>query len=171
MTQSGTWPKNDGDILYSSDINRIARPILLNYLGSDLNNSIGSPVTSWVGSYIFPFIPVGSIYGASYLRLNLSSHAQGYSPTATSATAVCFYTQHREISGTFANVEPGSIILLLNQEDGENTICGNYNIIHPLNAAEIASGVQIMGVTTLSTNTDGATNAVFTNKQFYIEAL
>lgn len=174
MTASGVFPKLPGDVCYSYDINWMARPIMQVYIGSEMNIVYGSPVATSVGSYVFSYIPVGSLGGAKYAKIGLTaiSMGAGASDGSTDSATINFGCKHREISGAWSDVGPGVVTLVTANSAPSNPItAGGYDVVHELNNAELVSGLQIMAYVsgTISDPGEAGQNFSFTNKQMYVE--
>jgi hypothetical protein len=70
MTASGVFPKVDGDVLYSTDINMINPKLLGNYIPTTATLTVNSGTTLYttIGSIVYP--GTGSLQISSFININ-----------------------------------------------------------------------------------------------------
>lgn len=84
----GDFPKIDGDILFASEVNFMARPVQQVYTGTDFNASdiaVGGSGGETINSTELTAIPASKLGSAEYVKITLTLSGSGSSPSFENA--------------------------------------------------------------------------------------
>ena len=162
MASEGTFPKTDGDILYASEVNSFNGRVLTLYTGSDLDG------TNTTESYELPEMTFGNVE-ADYIKVNINAHMVCSIGLENYNASIQTEIEIQEIGGSYSTIydETFGASGSPNTDRDQNSL-STISMIKALTAGEKTNGFQLK-VTITRTASGG--NAVFTNKQIWVEQL
>ena len=166
MTAEGTFPKSDGDILYASEINFVARPIMEVYTGTGFD-SASSSTNSDEGSYELTAITSTKCESAEYVKVSMMGYSDLSAGTNDSAK-VELKAQIKETGESYADIEGYQIYVKCGNSDGSTSadLSATYVLLSPLTAGMKTNGFQIKA---FSQCTTVDATASWTNIQTVVE--
>ena len=156
VTAESVFPKTGNDPIYASEINGFNYPICEVYTGSSFN--IGFTGTGDVsGGYAFALLTPSSLKNGSYLHVDLLLDKYILSNSTTERTFPYITIQTRTSGGVYSDSFPQAQILRYTSATSSTDFktLGNISWVHPLTAAERASGCQVQIIARIEIQNDG----------------
>jgi hypothetical protein len=172
MTAENIFPKVPGDVVYSSELNKLVYPVLNVFTGSYTGSSFDCGVVNGTASgvYTFPFIN-GPFIG-SYIVINatVEGNADGDASTNTSSSSeLYFYKASSGASPTYSQIF-SYLVNAQNYEQGQQRVTKTIRYYYALSGAEKTEGLFLRAMGYCSSNNANAGCSIV-NKQVVLEAV
>lgn len=173
MASQGQFPKEDGSVLFSTDVNVSKLSLRQLYTGSQMNISNGKANTSSTGSAVFNFIGSEWFGGGSYLKISINgavstktidvSQTMNNATSSVSASLLTTYsggtlTSNSSITLQYLNTNSNLSNLFLDVETANNKTSTMY---YAIGSVDRVSGLYAM-ISISGTNSGSASHS-FTN--------
>tara|TARA_R110002110_G_scaffold196009_1_gene405799 strand:- start:86 stop:586 length:501 start_codon:yes stop_codon:yes gene_type:complete len=166
MAAEGVFPKINGDIFYASEVNYLARPILLVYTGTGFNASGNA-----TNAVELAAVTAGSLTGGKYVKIRILCTHDVSSSNAPAGGAAALKIEEKETGGAYSTILDHT---LANQSAALGIHSDGIDVVeyyHTITAGEFSNGLQFKITGTTNQGGGGGNLGSMANVQTVLELI
>jgi hypothetical protein len=168
MTE-GSFPKSNGDILYASEINYLARPVKLVYTGTGFNANQTNGTTA--SAYELTAISSANLVGATYVKIRILCTHIATSTNSPYGGSASIKIEVKETGGSYGTILDNVLGIENNPYGISDSSVDTIEYYHTITAGQFTNGLQFKITGTAYANSGSDNKGNITNVQTILEVI